>query len=204
MDIPERVLGQLGNRVQHALRAFSPNEQKAVKAAAETFRANPKLDVVKAITELGVGEALVSVLDAKGTPSVVERAFILSPRSRLAPFSPAERAQVVRDSVLHGHYENAVDRESAYEKLKEKASQRQAEVSAGGGSGRSLEMRAGPRVAVPGRCADRGAGQERGPRHRQPDRAPDHPGGVGLHPRRQALTGAQRKIQRQAKAAGRC
>jgi len=132
MDIPERVLGQLGNRVQHALRAFSPNEQKAVKAAAETFRANPKLDVVKAITELGVGEALVSVLDAKGTPSVVERAFILPPRSRLAPLSPEERAQVVRDSVLHGHYEKAVDRESAYEKLKEKAAQRQGEEGAGG------------------------------------------------------------------------
>jgi DNA helicase HerA-like ATPase len=132
MDIPDRVLGQLGNRVQHALRAFSPNEQKAVKAAAETFRANPKLDVVKAITELGVGEALVSVLDAKGTPSVVERAFVLPPRSRLAPLSPEERAQAVRGSVLHGHYEKAVDRESAYEKLKEKAAQRQAEESAGG------------------------------------------------------------------------
>jgi len=131
MDIPERVLGQLGNRVQHALRAFSPGEQKAVKAAAETFRANPKLDVVKAITELGVGEALVSVLDARGTPSVVERAFILPPRSRLAPLSPEERARVVRDSVLYGHYENSVDRESAYEKLKEKAAQRQAEESAG-------------------------------------------------------------------------
>jgi hypothetical protein len=118
--------------VQHALRAFSPNEQKAVKAAAGTFRANPKLDVVKAITELGVGEALVSVLDAKGTPSVVERAFVLPPRSRLTPLSPEERAQAVRDSVLHGHYENTVDRESAYEKLKEKAAQRQAEESAGG------------------------------------------------------------------------
>ena len=118
--------------MQHALRAFSPSEQKAVKAAAETFRANPKLDVVKVITELGVGEALVSVLDAKGTPSVVERAFVLPPRSRLTPLTPEERGQVVRDSVLHGHYEKAVDRESAYEKLKEKAAQRQAEESAGG------------------------------------------------------------------------
>ena len=134
MDVPERVLGQLGNRVQHALRAFSPGEQKAVRAAAETFRANPKLDVVKAITELGVGEALVSVLDAKGTPTVVERAFILPPRSRLAPLSPEERARVVRESVLRGHYEKGIDRESAYEKLKEKATQRQPEESAGGGA----------------------------------------------------------------------
>jgi len=132
LDIPEKVLGQLGNRVQHALRAFSPNEQKAVRAAAETFRANPKLDVGKAITELGVGEALVSVLDAKGSPTVVERAFILPPRSRLTPLSPEERSRAIRDSVLHGHYERVVDRESAYEKLKEKAVQRQTEESAGG------------------------------------------------------------------------
>jgi len=132
LDVPETVLGQLGNRVQHALRAFTPKDQKAVKAAAETFRANPKLDVVKAITELGVGEALVSVLDAKGSPTVVERAFVLPPRSRLTPLSPEERTRVLRDSVLHGHYERVVDRESAYEKLKEKAAQRQAEESAGG------------------------------------------------------------------------
>ena len=132
LDIPEKVLGQLGNRVQHALRAFSPYEQKAVKAAAETFRTNPKLDVVKVITELEVGEALVSVLDAKGSPTVVERAFVLPPRSRLTPLSPEERAQIIRDSVLHGHYENAVDRESAYEKLKEKAAQRQAQTGDGG------------------------------------------------------------------------
>ena len=132
LDIPDKVLGQLGNRVQHALRAFSASEQKAVKAAAETFRANPRLDVVKAITELGVGEALVSVLDAKGSPTVVERAFVLPPRSRLTPLSAEERSRIIRDSVLHGHYERAVDRDSAYEKLKEKAAQRQAEESAGG------------------------------------------------------------------------
>jgi hypothetical protein len=125
LDIPETVLGQLGNRVQHALRAFTPKEQKAVKAAAETFRTNPKLDAAKAITELGVGEALVSVLDAKGSPTVVERAFVLPPRSRLAPLSTEERAGVIRNSVLHGHYERTVDRESAYEKLKEKAALRQ-------------------------------------------------------------------------------
>ncbi len=121
LDIPETVLGQLGNRVQHALRAFTPKDQKAVRAAAETFRANPKLDVAKAITELAVGEALVSVLDAKGAPSAVERALVLPPKSRLAPLSPAERAAVVKGSVLFGHYETAVDRESAYEKLKAKA-----------------------------------------------------------------------------------
>ena len=142
LDLPETVLGQLGNRVQHALRAFTPGDQRAVKAAADTFRTNPKLDVVKAITELGVGEALVSVLDPKGAPTVVERAFILPPRSRLTPLSPEERAQVIRESVLHGHYERIVDRESAYEKLKEKAARRQAEEEAvgtapqSGGAGR--------------------------------------------------------------------
>jgi len=135
LDLPETVLGQLGNRVQHALRAFTPKEQKAVKAAADTFRANPKLDVVKAITELGVGEALVSVLDAKGSPTVVERAFVLPPRSRLTPLSPEERGQFVRESVLRGRYERIVDRESAYEKLKDKAAQMGAAEAAGGGPG---------------------------------------------------------------------
>ena len=121
LDLPDTVLGQLGNRVQHALRAFTPRDQKAVRAAAETFRPNPKLDVAQVITELGVGEALVSVLDAKGAPTVVERAFILPPQSRLRPLSADERAQVRRDSVLFGHYERTLDRESAYEILKAKA-----------------------------------------------------------------------------------
>ncbi len=121
LDIPETVLGQLGNRVQHALRAFTPKDQRAVKTAAETFRANPKLDVAKAITELAVGEALVSFLDAKGMPTVVERALVLPPQSRLGPLSPEERAAIVKGSVLYGHYEAIVDRESAYEKLKAKA-----------------------------------------------------------------------------------
>ncbi len=123
LDLPETVLGQLGNRVQHALRAFTPKDQKSVKVAAETFRANPKLNVVKAITELGVGEALVSVLDEKGTPTIVERALICPPHSRLSPLNPEERTQLVRESVLYGHYEKTVDRESAYEKLKVKAEQ---------------------------------------------------------------------------------
>jgi uncharacterized protein len=127
LDIPETILGQLGNRVQHALRAFTPKDQKNVKAAAETFRANPKLNVEKVITELEVGEALVSMLDAKGTPAKVERALIYPPRSRLAPISQEERNQVMRSSLLAGHYEQVVDRESAYERLKVKAGE-QAEV----------------------------------------------------------------------------
>jgi hypothetical protein len=120
------VLGQLGNRVQHALRAFTPRDQKAVKAAAETFRANPKLDPAKAITELGVGEALVSMQDEKGTPTMVERAWVLPPRSCLAPLTSEEIRKSVAASVLYGTYEKAVDRESAYEKLKARAEQAQA------------------------------------------------------------------------------
>jgi hypothetical protein len=126
LDLPDTVLGQLGNRIQHALRAFTPRDQKAVKAAAETFRPNPKLDVVAAITELGVGEALVSMLDEKGTPTVVERAFICPPKSRLTPLSADERTQVMNRSALRGHYERIVDRESAYERLKERAVQQAA------------------------------------------------------------------------------
>lgn len=124
LDLPDTVLGQLGNRVQHALRAFTPKDQKAVKAAAETFRANPDLDTAKAITELGVGEALVSVLDEKGAPTIVERALVLPPESRLVPLSPDERAQVIRRSVVYGHYERVTDRESAYEMLKAKVAQK--------------------------------------------------------------------------------
>jgi hypothetical protein len=121
LDIPEEVLGQLGNRVQHALRAFTPKDQKAVKAAAQTFRPNPKLDVATVIMELGVGEALVSTLDEKGTPTMVERALICPPHTQLPPLSPDERKQVVQASALYGHYEKAVDRDSAYEKLQSKA-----------------------------------------------------------------------------------
>ncbi len=123
LDLPETILGQLGNRIQHALRAFTPKDQKSVKAAAETFRANPKLNVAKAITELEVGEALVSVLDEKGSPTIVERAYICPPKSRLSPLTPEERGRLIRGSILYGHYEKTVDRESAYEKLKAKAEQ---------------------------------------------------------------------------------
>lgn len=116
-DIPDNVLGQLGNRVQHALRAFTPADQKAVRAAAETFRVNPKLNTETALTELGVGEALVSLLDENGRPSVVERAFVLPPRSRIGPISPEERRLIIENSVVAGVYEKVVDRESAYERL---------------------------------------------------------------------------------------
>ncbi|MCX6979950.1 MAG: DUF853 family protein [Verrucomicrobia bacterium] len=118
LDIPDKVLGQLGNRFQHALRAFTPRDQKAVKAAAETFRANPKLDVEKVIGELGLGEALVSMLEAKGTPAIVERAFIAPPVSDLAPLSADDRAALIEGSTLFGKYEQTVDRESAYELLR--------------------------------------------------------------------------------------
>ena len=117
LDIPETVLGQLGNRVQHALRAYTPKDQRAVRAAAETFRPNPTLDVQSAITELGVGEALVSVLDAAGTPTMVERTRVLPPRSRLAPLSAEERAAVNRASPVAGVYDTMIDRESAHEAL---------------------------------------------------------------------------------------
>jgi DNA helicase HerA-like ATPase len=118
LDIPDVVLGQLGNRVQHALRAFTPRDQKAVRSAASTFRQNPDLDVEAAITELGVGEALVSMLDEKGRPGIVRRALIAPPESRLGAITPQERQQVMQNSLLAGHYEAAVDRESAYERLK--------------------------------------------------------------------------------------
>ncbi|MBI1761265.1 MAG: DUF853 family protein [Acidobacteria bacterium] len=130
LDIPDLVLGQLGNRVQHALRAFTPRDQKAVKAAATTFRVNPALDTEAAITELGVGEALISVLDEKGTPTIVRRAFIAPPESKLGAITPEQRQAVIRGSSFYGHYENAVDRDSAYEMLKNRAAQMQAEPEA--------------------------------------------------------------------------
>ncbi len=118
LDIPDCVLAQLGNRVQHALRAFTPRDQKAVKSAATTMRANPKLDIEAAITELAVGEALVSFLDAKGRPSVTERVFVIPPGSQIGPITPEQRKALIAGSLVAGVYEKAVDRESAYEKLK--------------------------------------------------------------------------------------
>jgi hypothetical protein len=123
LDIPDVILGQLGNRVQHALRAFTPRDQKAVKSAAETFRQNPKVDVETAITQLATGEALISFLDEKGQPGIVERAYVLPPHSRIGPITPPERQAIVQSSVIFGHYEKVVDRESAYEMLKARAQQ---------------------------------------------------------------------------------
>jgi uncharacterized protein len=117
-DIPETVLGQLGNRVQHALRAFTPKDQKAVRAAADTFRGNPKVDVQKTITELAVGEALVSFLDEKGTPEMVERALVCPPHSQIGPITPEQRHQLMQSSIVAGVYDTPVDRESAFEVLK--------------------------------------------------------------------------------------
>ncbi len=124
LDIPDIVLGQLGNRVQHALRAFTPRDQKAVTAAAQTFRQNPKLNVETALTELAVGEALVSMLDENGTPGIVERAKIVPPHSHVGAITPEQRQQIIQASVVFGHYEKTVDRESAYEKLQARAGQK--------------------------------------------------------------------------------
>jgi DNA helicase HerA-like ATPase len=125
LDIPDTVLGQLGNRVQHALRAYTPRDQKAVQAAAETFRPNPKLDTARAIGELEVGEALVSFLDEKGRPAMVERAYIIPPASQIGPITDAERGDIIAHSLVADVYEKVVDRESAYEQLKGRVASRQ-------------------------------------------------------------------------------
>jgi DNA helicase HerA-like ATPase len=121
LDIPDTVLGQLGNRVQHALHAFTPRDQKSVRAAAETFRSDGTVDVADVIMNLNVGEALVSILDEKGAPTVVERAWIAPPQSRFGAISPEERKSVIQKSLVFGHYETTIDRESAFELLKKKA-----------------------------------------------------------------------------------
>ncbi len=138
LDIPDSVLAQLGNRVQHALRAFTPRDQKAVKATATTMRQKPGLDIETAITELAVGEALVSFLDAKGRPSVTERVFVVPPGSQIGPITAAQRQAVIANSLVAGVYEKTVDRESAYEKLKgraETAPDAPAAKTAGAGKG---------------------------------------------------------------------
>jgi hypothetical protein len=139
LDVPDSVLGQLGNRVQHALRAFTPRDQKAVKSAAETMRANPGLDIATAITELAVGEALVSLLDEKGRPGITQRVYVIPPGSQIGPITPEERKALIAGSLVAGVYEKTVDRESAYEKLKgrgaataEAADQLKANRGAGG------------------------------------------------------------------------
>ncbi|MFL6447021.1 MAG: helicase HerA-like domain-containing protein [Bryobacteraceae bacterium] len=123
IDVPETVLGQLGNRVQHALRAFTPRDQKAVRAAAETFRTNPELDVAAEITKLEVGEALASFLDEKGTPGIVERGLVCPPEGQIGPITPDERQALLKTSIVAGIYDQAVDRESAYELLKNRTQQ---------------------------------------------------------------------------------
>ena len=129
LDVPDVVLGQLGNRVQHALRAFTPRDQKAVTAAAQTFRQNPKVKVETVLTELEVGEALVSMLEENGAPAVVQRAKIVPPRSQVGAITPDQRKQIIQSSVVYGHYEKVVDRESAFEKLQARAG---AKVAAAG------------------------------------------------------------------------
>ncbi|MCH7394407.1 DUF853 domain-containing protein [Acinetobacter dispersus] len=130
LDLPESVLGQLGNRVQHALRAFTPKDQKAVKTAADTFRANPEFKVDQAITELAVGEALISCLDEQGTPQIVERGWVMPPYSAFTPITPEERQVIIGQSIVAGVYDQAVDRDSAYEILQKKVLQQSQEKEA--------------------------------------------------------------------------
>ena len=127
LDIPDSVLGQLGNRIQHALRAFTPRDQKAVKATAQTMRPKAGLDIEAAITELAVGEALVSLLDAKGRPSETERAYVFPPGSQIGPITDSQRQGLIRDSLVSGVYEKTVDRESAHEILRSHAEKRNGE-----------------------------------------------------------------------------
>ena len=148
LDIPDSVLAQLGNRVQHALRAFTPRDQKAVKATATTMRQKPGLDIETAITELAVGEALVSFLDAKGRPSVTERVFVLPPGSQLGPITPEQRKALMAGSLVTGVYEKLVDRESAYEKLRGRAAEASEQASATAGNGKGAK----------GEAADEGGG----------------------------------------------
>jgi len=126
-DVPSDILGQLGNRIQHALRAYTPRDQKALRAAAETFRPNPNFDTETAIREVGTGEAVVSLLERKGVPSVVQRTLIRPPSSRLGPISDAERASLMAASPIAGLYESAIDRDSAFEELSRRAAKAQAE-----------------------------------------------------------------------------
>jgi DNA helicase HerA-like ATPase len=189
LDVPESVLGQLGNRVQHALRAFTPRDQKAVKTAAETLRPNPKLKAEKVITELGVGEALVSLLDEKGRPAIVERAFVVPPTSHAGPISDEERRQIMKSSTLASKYEKTVDRESAYERLEGTGPRQAARHGAHGfhdlesGGRRDLRQdRPARRAADAGRA--RGGDEKRGARHRLRARPADHARRARLDPRR--------------------
>jgi DNA helicase HerA-like ATPase len=156
LDIPESVLAQMGNRVQHALRAYTPREQKAVQTAASTFRPNPAFKTEEAITQLGKGEALVSVLDPKGVPTMVERTMVRPPSSRMGPITPEERQKIVKNSPVYGNYEQAEDRESAYEILLKRAEQRAAAAEqAKAEKAAEKEARSQPRASTRETATDR-------------------------------------------------
>jgi DNA helicase HerA-like ATPase len=162
LDVPETVLAQLGNRVQHALRAYTPREQKAVKTAADTFRPNPDFDCATAITQLGTGEALVSTLEAKGVPSMVQRTLVRPPSSRLGPITAQERAKLIAESPVAGQYDKAIDRESAFEMLQKKAEQKAAEQV-------QPQTEGGSRWTLPDfDGGNAGGGARQGDGHRQP------------------------------------
>jgi len=162
IDIPEKVLGQLGNRIQHALRAFTPRDQKAVRVTADTMRPNPKLDIEKVILELAVGEALVSLLDATGTPGVTQRAWIIPPASQIGPITPQERQSLIASSIVAGVYEKEVDRESALEMLKARAeaspTQSSGRTAAGGRAADDVRAANGRSGAVPAESGSSGWG----------------------------------------------
>lgn len=169
LDVPETVLAQLGNRVQHALRAYTPREQKAVRTAADTFRPNPEFDCATAITQLGTGEALVSTLEAKGVPSMVQRTLIRPPSARIGPITPQERAQLIAESPVAGQYDKAIDRESAFEMLQKKAEAERPEPAPApttqGGSRWTLpDFGNGPSQAP----SDNGGYRQQAPRERAP------------------------------------
>ena len=189
LDIPDTILGQLGNRVQHALRAFTPRDQKAVRTAAQTFRQNPKLDTALAITELEVGEALVSTLESSGAPSVVQRALIAPPSSRIGPITLEERRVNINSSPLFGKYEDLIDRESAYEQLKSRSGR----LMQRGESGAELPSKSpvpwGARLGIAG-YSDRdgqerrragSVGERRCQDHREFHRQTNCPGNPGIH-----------------------
>ena len=193
LDVPDTVLAQLGNRVQHALRAFTPRDQKAVKAAAETFRPNKELDTAQVITELGKGEALVSFLEGNGMPSMVERTMIRPPSARIGPVTPAERKAVIAKSPMKGKYDTAVDSESAYEILKSACSTAAtAPGQQGGGAGRgggcsARSVACSAAFSAPTAARTRmSTGQVMAPR--------DHP--LGHQPRRRANRRRSRQIAR--------
>jgi len=156
LDIPDSVLAQLGNRVQHALRAFTPRDQKAVKSAADTMRGNPALDIATAITELAVGEALVSLLDEKGRPGITERVYVLPPASQIGPISPAQRKALLDNSIVAGVYEKTVDRASAYEALKGHAQDRLAQEPVSTAAGASRAPNGVPASGQPTAAPERG------------------------------------------------